>query len=433
MPPPVGDQALATITDELANQRLDISEVLSAALAILSRIKAGTWVAAVMNEDPSTSRILTSDDSDPAMALYMDAYITSLDQPGRAPTSGLGGQVMAAGTPLMVPSMPIEKLFAITTPASREFFDRYPPPRALETVGLLIAPMRAGGMTLGTLALIDWNTRLKLNEADAEWLQVVADRVAAGVEHVQCHRAAIDRLQRLTAIRNIGLVVASSSDGALIMEIILEQVSRGLGVDAASILLVDEDQAELYSVASTGFRTGWELRLPIGNGIEPSRAGHTHDARSSPGWARQLQRRPGFMREGFQTWHAVSLLAHGRLVGLIEVFHRSTVEVDQEWLGFLDDVGTIAAIAIDGLATRELLRRVDKERGHLSLVPKPALSEVEWRILALVVDGATNREIARQVHLSESAIKFHVRKILDMVRAGNRTELARKVSQLGWL
>ena len=139
------------------------------------------------------------------------------------------------------------------------------------------------------------------------------------------------------------------------------------------------------------------------------------------------------MREGFQTWHAVSLLAHGRLVGLIEVFHRSTIEVDQEWLGFLDDVGTIAAIAIDGLATRELLRRVDKERGHLSLVPKPALSEVEWRILALVVDGATNREIARQVHLSESAIKFHVRKILDMVRAGNRTELARKVSQLGWL
>ena len=129
----------------------------------------------------------------------------------------------------------------------------------------------------------------------------------------------------------------------------------------------------------------------------------------------------------------MSLLAHGRLVGLIEVFHRSTVEVDQEWLGFLDDVGTIAAIAIDGLATRELLRRVDKERGHLSLVPKPALSEVEWRILALVVDGETNREIARQVHLSESAIKFHVRKILDMVRAGNRTELARKVSQLGWL
>src|SRR5438270_6046845 len=106
---------------------------------------------------------------------------------------------------------------------------------------------------------------------------------------------------------------------------------------------------------------------------------------------------PWLHARGIQTWHAVSLLAHGRLVGLIEVFHRSTVEVDQEWLGFLDDVGTIAAIAIDGLATRELLRRVDKERGHLSLVPKPALSEVEWRILALVVDGETNREIARQV------------------------------------
>jgi len=356
---PLADETLAAITDELDRARLDISEVLNAALGILSRVKAGTWVAAVMNRDPSTSRVVTSDDSDPEMARYMDAYITVLDEPGRAPTSGIGGQVMATGIPLVVTSVPMERLFAITSAAAREYFEMHPPPRSIETVGVLVVPMRAGGVTLGTLGLIDWNSKLGLNQADVEWAQAVADRIAVNVEHVQCHTAAIDRLQRLSAIRNVGLATVSSHSPTLVMEIILEQATRGLGVDAADILLVDGDTAELYLAASTGFRSRWDLRVPIGTDFEPSLFGTTHGAESNPDWARQVRRRPGFIREGFQTWHAVSLRSQGRLVGVVEVFHRSMVEADQDWLGFLDDLGTFASIAIDNVGLHETLRRLD--------------------------------------------------------------------------
>jgi hypothetical protein len=52
--------ALASITNELARAELDISNLLTIATGTLSRLKAGTWVAMVMNDDPTTSRIVTS-------------------------------------------------------------------------------------------------------------------------------------------------------------------------------------------------------------------------------------------------------------------------------------------------------------------------------------------------------------------------------------
>jgi DNA-binding NarL/FixJ family response regulator len=65
--------------------------------------------------------------------------------------------------------------------------------------------------------------------------------------------------------------------------------------------------------------------------------------------------------------------------------------------------------------------------------PAPQLNALETEILRYVVDGLSNRQIAAKVHLSQNTVKFHVHKILQNVGAGNRTELARKATQEGWL
>jgi len=430
------DLALAAITDELAVAGLDISDLLTIATGILSRVKPGTWVAMVMNDDPSTSRIVTSDDADPAMAAYIDAYVTTLDRPGRTPTTGVSRRVIESGAPILVPSMPLEALFSMTTPAARKYLEEHPIPRDIDSVGVAAVPMQAREVTIGTLALFDWNSRLGLDDDMVAWMQVVADRIAMSVEHVQCHSAALDRLQRLNAIRNVGLALASSEDPRLTMQVILEQLSGRLRVDAADILLVDENDHELYPAASIGFHSGSapDFRLPVSADIrEPSYGSWGHEAGSRPDLARQLRYRPGFAREGFQTHRAVPLTSRGRFLGVIEVFHRSVIEVDREWTDFLESMATIAAIAIDNLGMNAQLKRIDPSLARPPASPKPRLSEVEWRIVALVSDGATNRDIAGKLHLSESAIKFHVRRILDAVGADNRTELARKATQQGWL
>jgi two-component system, NarL family, response regulator LiaR len=50
------------------------------------------------------------------------------------------------------------------------------------------------------------------------------------------------------------------------------------------------------------------------------------------------------------------------------------------------------------------------------------LSEREREVLSLVIKGMTNRQIAQQLSLSNSTVKFHVSSILAKLGVGSRTE-----------
>lgn len=54
--------------------------------------------------------------------------------------------------------------------------------------------------------------------------------------------------------------------------------------------------------------------------------------------------------------------------------------------------------------------------------PVPALSPREREVLALLVDGAPNKAIARALDISVSTAKFHVAAVLGKLGARNRSE-----------
>ncbi|MBS0406257.1 MAG: response regulator transcription factor [Proteobacteria bacterium] len=56
------------------------------------------------------------------------------------------------------------------------------------------------------------------------------------------------------------------------------------------------------------------------------------------------------------------------------------------------------------------------------------LSDKEERILALLADGCSNKQIADQVFLAEGTVKNYVSRIMDKLHARNRTELAVKAA-----
>jgi DNA-binding NarL/FixJ family response regulator len=58
---------------------------------------------------------------------------------------------------------------------------------------------------------------------------------------------------------------------------------------------------------------------------------------------------------------------------------------------------------------------------------RDALTPREERVLALVAEGKSNREIARTLFLAEGTVKNHVSRIMEKLRARTRTELAVKV------
>ena len=57
-------------------------------------------------------------------------------------------------------------------------------------------------------------------------------------------------------------------------------------------------------------------------------------------------------------------------------------------------------------------------------VPGNDLTEREREVLALLVDGDSNAEIAQKLAVSVSAVKYHVSSILLKLGASNRTEAA---------
>lgn len=179
------------------------------------------------------------------------------------------------------------------------------------------------------------------------------------------------QLQRLKALRQIDLAITSSLDPSLTFNVLLDQVTTNLAVDASDVYVFDPLTRRLNFAAGRGFRNESAARAPLklGEGYA-GRAALDRSIFSVPDLTEPVESvdpDPFFQAEGFVSYHAVPLLAKGTIKGVMEVFHRSRLSSDQEWLDFLQAIAGQAAIAIDNSAmffelhrsTMELIRAYD--------------------------------------------------------------------------
>jgi GAF domain-containing protein/DNA-binding CsgD family transcriptional regulator len=376
-------------------------------------------------------RILAANDANPVVAKYIEEMHLS----GKAATTTIAMKVIETGAPVLMPNVPYDEFIGTLTTEVREYIANNAPPISspVRYLGVLVVPMRARGATVGTIGLFEKRTSYPLGEKDVRWLQAIADRTGLAAENAQLYVDATSRLERLTRLRSVGLAVSGSPELRLTLQVILDQVIAGLEVDAADIQLLDESDRTLDMAASAGFQSTSApgYRLPADEGL-PGRAlvSRGIEIVTDLSAFSQFKRRSLFAREGFRAYGAVPLIARGKVLGVLEVFNRSPLEPDQEWLGFLDAVASEAAIAIDYAAMFTKLEAGSFVKGR---GPAPELSPLDKEILGCVVEGMSNRRVAAKVHLSQNTIKFHVHKLLQSVGANNRTELARKATQEGWL
>jgi PAS domain S-box-containing protein len=430
-----GDHIVDEATDSLTKARMEPRAILNAVTRTLARMRPGIWVASLMGKDPSDVRVVAT--SPDGLGDFAGDYVATMQDSGNMTTTPISSRVIESGQPLLLPSVSMDDLMQYLDDRTRSYLELHPwEPGLAATLGIIVVPMRARGAIIGTLGLFESRGSNPLTEKDTLWIQAIADRAALAIENAQVYEDAVKRLDRLAALQSVSLAVSASPDLRLTLKVILDHVTAQLKVDAADILLLDESDNTLGLAASTGFLATavHEYRLPADDGMPGqalmSRRIETVTALSA---FSQFRRRSLFAREGFKAYGAVPLSSRGRLLGALEVFQRSPLKPDDEWLAFLDALGSVAAVAIDSATMQERLRHVRVTPGAQPHKVQPDMSRLEREIMRLVVEGRTNREIAAQVHLSQNTIKFHMRQILQKSGAANRTELAHLAAKQGWL
>jgi DNA-binding CsgD family transcriptional regulator len=428
-------QTAFEIIDGLADARLTPAEFLAAVTKALGGVRSGTWVVTLMGKDPSSSLVLSGDSANPSMADYVDRMVADVDRPQRAPTMSLSQQVIETGRRVFWPAVPWLEFVSMLTPFEQTFLKDNPPPITPEFQSVLVVPMHSRGAIVGSLGLFEQDASNPITEKDADWIQAAADRVGMVSENAQLYDDAIMRLDRLSSMHRVSRAISASLDLPFTLKLILEQVTHQLKVDAADVLLVDERDGTLATAASTGFMLSAIPKLPLDEGLTGRvLAGRHIETVSAPSEFSQAQRRSFFAREGFKTYGSVPLAAHGKLAGVMEIFHRSALEPDNEWLSFLEAMACVAAIAVNIATLNERLNTAGSSHPTEKIMARvPELSRLEWEVLKLVVQGQTNREISAHIHLSQNTVKFHIRQMLQKTDSTNRTDLTRRAMEHGWL
>lgn len=214
------------------------------------------------------------------------------------------------------------------------------------------------------------------------------------------------QLKRLSALQNINMAITTNIDLQIPLYLLLEQVTEQLGVDAAYVLLYDEENQQLFFVAGRGFQTDAlkYTKLDVGQGLAGKAAElmqtiHINDLRKEK---TSLQQAPLLTNEDFIAYFGVPLIAKGRIQGVLEIFHRSPLEPDDDWMNFLNTLTSETAIAVENA---QMFR--DLEKSNLDLVVAYETTLEGW---------------AKTLELRDRETEGHSQRVLDLT-----TRLARKL------
>lgn len=175
----------------------------------------------------------------------------------------------------------------------------------------------------------------------------------------------IKQLERLEAMRAIDTAIMSSLDLRLTLDILLRQAAAKLDIDAACILIYDKFGQRLEYSAGIGFRTSdiKDTSLRLGQGCAGKIAHEREtlklcDLRESGGGFAES---PLVKEEGFAAYMGMPLISKGEVKGVLEIFHRSALLPDADWMDFAETLAGQAAIAIDNSSMYNDLQRSNSE------------------------------------------------------------------------
>jgi len=238
--------------------------------------------------------------------------------------------------------------------------------------------------------------QLRLQSMEGSWVTVegvsknflndpAVSGIAVTVRDITRRKKAEQGVQRqvrtLDALHAIDIATSSGLDLQVTVKVVLEQIITELDVDAASVLLFNPHTHNLKYFSGLGFRNIAIARsaINLGEGVA-GKAGlereliRIPDLRDSEEGSRRAEL---LAEEEFVTYYAMPLVARGELKGVLEIFNRSALSPDQDWLDFLSTVAAQAAVAMDNA---DLIAELQSHNTGLSFAYDTTLEKMSYAL-----------------------------------------------------
>ncbi len=173
------------------------------------------------------------------------------------------------------------------------------------------------------------------------------------------------QLEKLAALRTIDAAITASLDLRVTLMVILDELTASC-MSTPPISCCSTPPPKHCDTAPGGDFVPATRKTPPSRLTAGMRGawrcnGGCFSSRIGPRSRRIRSRAEALGEEGFTTYIAAPLLAKGQVKGVLEIFHRATLEPDPAWLSFLETVAEQAAIAIDNAMLFEDLQRTNVE------------------------------------------------------------------------
>ena len=335
----------------------------------------------------------TANELYPAVARGYDQDGKTAFLPPEKPGEGLVGYVFASGEPL------IESNLHQSTHLPESVRSQISP-----DIAATIIPIRAAHKIIGALSISTLLPR-QLTPNEIHLLNTLSEIAGNTIQRTMLYEQTERRMQHLMALSEIDRAISSSFGLNISLETLLHHVTAQLGVDAADVLLFDSNSLELEHIAENGFHAK-NVRLPQRR-LDKSCAGEAILSRQMIKIEKiEDQQKDEHLKrlsreEGFVSYYAVPLAAKGYIKGVLEIFNRSPIKPDEEWLSFLNTLARQAAIAVDNASLFTGLQRSNAE-------------------LSMAYD-ATIEGWSRALDLRDKETEGHTRRVTEMTMKLART------------
>ena len=279
---------------------------------------------------------------------WNDEYIGSVYKPGE----GIPGLVVKSGKAI------VSREFCQEEQIPEESRRPIPP-----GIGGACIPLHTEESIVGVM-FVNVTLPRELTPGEIRIFNALAEIGGNSIHRMHLHEQTIKQLERLGALRAIDRAISSVFDLQVTLTIVLNEVLKQLQVDAADVLLFQPGINRLEYVIGQGFYTRniefTSLRIGEGNS---GRAFMERHLVQSPNLVsdRNFTRAQLLADEHFVSYFAVPLIAKGEVKGVLEVFHRSRLNPDREWLDFLEALGGQTAIAVENSMLFQDLQRSNFE------------------------------------------------------------------------